>query len=311
LWDPFGSEGEVLPGCDLRVLKENKRPMQPGLANAFDHSAVYMSVALQKSKDKGKGRKNDGTDGKGAVQGRAVWHAGMRSDYLQCLASPQILERLGDVGKAVNVASACREFEDAIWDAMNMLQGLGHRVFRQAVGPPAHRPQANKWWNQECGQKKRELREAEKGWGREHAQFKDAVREFRKVVKKAERKAAEKDMEATVERWYNEPRKFWGRYTQRPARGSLNGDVQGWTVYFRELCRSNGCGEYSGGSLDTHIAQHACCFQQGTGHQRSQPATGSGSSNLTGLSQSAGGTDRAPGLYCFDQRRGHFIEQQL
>jgi hypothetical protein len=262
----FQPGGMPHDGCDLWVLRAEDRPTMPGLQTSFDHSPVFFTCLVPPNRARAGGGDRGGSRHGSRV--KVVWEESMQRDYSECVSAGLngLVDRIRD---AEDVQGACAVLEAAISQAIDGLEVMGHRPRKRTGGFPAgYTPKPNSWFNDSVRQALRRRATALAQSGRRSREYRDACAAVDRAVRMAKREQAEREMEARVNGYYQSPRRFWSGYKQGKMSGPYDEDVTGWTEYYSTLYQQQGQGQYTGGSLGSHLEAHKGIFESVSGSGR-------------------------------------------
>ena len=251
----FTPEGNVHNGCDMSVAAWESMP--PAVRRcAFDHVPITVNVMLHAAG--GSAVSNSGTDHAAQPLQRIKWDATAQAAYVGLLQSD------GEVLGILNQISGCGGdgvqanalLHQALVLAVQKLSLSGFKVLSKAGGVApsdnTHHHTHKAWYDGECKRLRSVLREHEYMYGQCDAT--QAARcAYITHVRAAKRRYKEQCMNAVVDDWYRDPRKFWSAFKQNKNSAGID-DIQAWTSYFESLFAANRQGKYHGDSLEQHLA---------------------------------------------------------
>ena len=257
----FAADGSVHAGCSLEVRAPSGLPNMPGLQHAarFDHGPVYACLRLQPGA--GGGGVRAGARPAPCDTTRFRWRPELQPVYVNkmiALCDNGALRQAVDSGTTAGEAAA--SLVGTITEVLHQLHTeLGGVVVEPgALGPKPGVP-CNGWYNDECRELRRQLRALPEG-SAEHAR---ALCAYRRAIKVAKRMHADACMDAVVQKWYDDPKRFWRAFAEPRPESSMD-DLSAWSDYFRQLYTANLSGLYFGGSFENHVAHYADHFPAAT-----------------------------------------------
>lgn len=237
----FEEAGGVRDGCRLDVWSWREPPMRL-TGRPYDHLPVTVSLRLS-TVGGGAPRATEGRGLGGPTTAVRTlrWQESLREGYVDMLAGDEDVQRkLTEVGVTVGVDEAAKRLEEAVWLAAEKADTMlgkvvGTRMVREVKagrGAQGQRPR-NQWYDEPCRQARAEGVAAEAAYGRGSAQAVAAWKEYKRAVRRAQRRWEAAEVDRRRREVARDPRAFWSEYNGRKQAATVG--MAEWTEYFKGL----------------------------------------------------------------------------
>jgi hypothetical protein len=241
------TNGVVHEASYLSVMCNEHVPLRAG-GKRFDHLPVSLTLATvcQDPGKKSEGKKSGSKKRDGSVVYK--WNKANMDAYNDILMGDVIVNSYLQqmYVKDADVDNMVFNFNSALDHALLRLDSeAGNVISRQEDSPPHTARPCNRWYDEGCKAARAAYVAADLQLGVTSPEAKAAHHAYRRTVRAARRAWESQQRTGFMHDIRREPKRFWRSFGQSSKKGS-HFDVNQWSIYFRDLFKTNGSGEQSG-----------------------------------------------------------------